>query len=453
MELGLLPVIPGLVKKYGEDELKDVDLVLASESFFHDFSGSVNSSTNVQLNIENLKSIQDDPYLCYQNVVFNSPQELETEVQSILKQLNVTLPPETVQPQTGKIQNEIEEKSKVNDESLKADKSQPVIPIKVLIVDTTRNSEGKSNENLQELEKLTRCVKFVRSLLPFIEFEPEVKEADRRKYEESLTLDRLKTNFFTDSSNPGVIGRISFNNLSKLPKSNEALTFGASLKFSAKYFCPIILDSDGCSYVETIKPFISKMHEKDFEAAKSSILLLGLKVKVKVEYSSQTGSGFIRSTAFDFSDIFAALQFGQYVEISIFDMLEQRLTVRDIVEMIQQLCKNTTAKGRLVVGAGIKFKTQLAKFSGAGLKVVIQIMKMLEESGVDKQTINLLFRDNALRLLTWWRPLKYEVKVVPDWQCSECKKMFPESHPKISKLDFIFCSPPCFKAGLKKIPK
>ena len=404
--------IATIESKLESGDTTELRMVFLSEEIFSDRSHSV-VSPPIPLTIENLKRIKEDPFICYQNVVFNNPQETENELFHLMN----------------------DPKKMVSEGETK-----PIL----LIVDSTREENGKSLENLLELEKVSKTTRVVRSFLPFKEFIKEMNSQDQKVYSDYFNTEKLEINFFFDKKTPGIVGPLSFWNIESYPNSNEAAVLGSVLSFSKKYRCPVIIDLSNSHFERA---------EKYLREPSKEIVLTGLVPRVVSEWKYQDDKQTIeKKISIDLKDLICALKAGFTVNLKVFEMKRCGIDLRGMALVIGSLLRSVPgSEALLVLGIGLVHKTDFLKFGGDGMKVVNELVGILKDEGIESSVIDKIIRENAQGLLTWWRPLKVQVKVNLEWKCDECGKSFSEDKPKISKMDFTFCSPPCFKLGLKKI--
>lgn len=408
----MLPTQDG---KLTTDDISELSAILANESLFHDLSKKV--TAQIPLAIDTLTQIRNDPLTCYQNVVANSPLELEHEIFNLLKDHE---PPKITEG--------------------------PGKSIKLIVVETTREEEGRSDEFLGQLEKNSKYVKTIRPYLPFSEFIANPTSSEANIFTIDYIVQKLETNFFLDKINPGFVGTFKARNLKYYPSSNEALCYKGAVEFCKKYGCPIYVDAEGLSFEE--------IHSLLDRHVVGLTLLSGLPVSRKYTRDFHFNNCVMYTSAeFDLSELMKACRAGYRVDFSIFRLLSAGLTLQDIAQVLNRLMPDEFILPRMLLSVGLFYKTDYLKFGGLGLRVLNDLVSMLLNQGLPEPLINLLLVKNPKEYLFWWKPLKIKPKEVYMWQCWECKKEFPEETPKISKFDYNFCSPPCFKTGLKKIPK
>ena len=417
MDIEVQRSVPCLNGKLSGGELASLQLVLLNESVFNDRTRHV--KLGLGLATGTLKILRDEPFASYQNVVFNDPAEIENE----LAQLLACLPAAPVE-------------------------QAPESPAaRVLLVDATRFEDGNTSSDLmQELEKIAKSCRAVRAFMPFKALQARLEEVDRRVYSEHFVTQKLETNFFLDKQIPGVIGPFLLENVALHPDSNEALCLPTVLKFVSKYHCPVLVDCTRTSARQAVQ-LLAGCSEK------SRCVLFGLLPKVHEEYSKDSARQTCETRrTCSFAELLEALSAGFTVQLHVFDLFRAGLSLREVCSLVCALMENPAHRSRLILGIGVRFKTDLLKFSGEGFKLLHQLTVLLATSGELAQAdIARLVKDNALQLLNWWRPLKVEVKEEKSWTCDECGKTFPESVPNITKKDSTFCSLPCLKAGAKKI--
>lgn len=410
-------MISTLNSKISIDDTSDISMILINESMFHDLSKKVTSDDRVMMAIDTVTQIRAEPLICYQNVVSNSPLEVEHEVFQLLKD---------------------HEAPKVTEGPNKS--------VKLIIVETTREEEGRSDDFLAELEKTSKYVKTVRPYLPFSEFIPEPTASEAKIFTVDYVVQKLETNFFLDKINPGFVGMFKAKNLKKYPNSNEALCYKGAALFCKKYGCPIYVDSEGLTF--------SEVHALIDKETVGLTLLSSLPVQRKDSrtFNFETGR-IVTSSEFDTGNLIEACRAGYFVDFSIFKLISAGLSLEDIAQIFKRLMPDEFILPRMMLSVGLFYKTDYLKFGGRGLRILNDFIGLLLNQGVPKPLIDILLVKNPRDYLLWWKPLQIKPKEVHMWKCWECKKEYAEDVQKISKFDYEFCSPPCFKQGLKKIPK
>lgn len=409
-------MLPLLAGKLSAEDTGDLVAILVNESLFHDLSSQVTKQP-LPLAIDTVKFIKQDPFLCYQNVVANSPQEIEREIGVFLKD-----------HEAGMMEEEM------------------TIKVRLIVVETTRETEGRSIESMKDLEILSKNTKLVRSFIPFSDVIKQPTKTEANIFSEQFVVQKLENNFFLDKINPGIVGPFQAKTLLDFPDSNEMLCFKASAVFSKKYSSPLYINSQGIPFSDLKKTILGFVQPQ-------FTVISGLLVTKKETRNFHFGKGVLSiAIDFDLSELIQAAREGFFVDFNLFALLNAGLSVPDIVEILKKLLPDETVSPQLLLSVGLFFKTDYIKFGGYGFGVLNMIIKGLVETGIPRPLINLLLVDNAKRLLLWWKPMKQVVKALDEWQCFECGKGYTDPSIKISKHDFNFCSPSCFKAGRSKIP-
>lgn len=434
----ILPSVCHLLGKTELSELNSLSAVFLNETIFFDRSSEVKSRLAelnsklpvgsqplepLSLTLEHLEAIRADPLLCYQNVTFNSEREYEKELGGLVKALD----------EVQGTQN-----------SLLTDGENP---IRLILVDTTRQENKKSPELLKELQTLSKVSRLVRSYLPFSDLIPSPSAKELKELEAYFINQKLENNFFLDKLSPGLVGPFDCSNMLSHPQSNESLCFKAVQTFTQKYSCPQIVDlaGKGSPALEFVKNIVGKDNRR-------FVCLSGFQSEQKVASGWKEPSTLTLTFTFEYPCLVEALREGFYVELPLFSLLANDLSLKTCAALLKGLVEAGPGFGhRLVIGTGLKYKTQFTKFAGRGLKIIAELAQELKNVGLKEDAIQALLKTNALRLLLWWKPLKIVKRVTEDWECNECKQIFTQDKPKISKMDFNFCSPGCFKKGLKKI--
>jgi len=440
MDIETGPYLCTLTEKLTSKDLSTVHLVLASENIFFDRSSEVTTPA-IALTLENLRKIKANPLCCYQNVVFNSPLEVEHEISQLSRALNIPTPIQEEQPTT--TSTSLTSKDK---EQQAAPQRQPV---RIVILDATREDQGKSPDLLAELEKLNKSVKICRSYLPFSQVQKELSAHEAKQFTEQFVVQKLESYFYLDKISPCIIGPFNLRTVLTLgDKSNEGLIFKGAVAFCRKYKAPLYVDVQGVEDLEGVLTMASSGRSVLPDGKEFAVVLR--RIPCRKERKNGGGEQEVWTTeSLNFLLAYRALEMGYYVEMAYFGDCNPHLD-RVIGSILN---KNPAFADRILLALGVEAKVELAKFGGEGFVGMAQLKSSLVEQGVKDVELQKLFVTTPLKVLQWWRPLKIEKKEEVTWNCHECGKEFPESQPKISKLDFEFCSPICFKAGLKKINK
>ena len=169
-------MLPTNDRRLYNDDLTELSAILVNESLFHDLSKQVTADA-IPLAIDTLAKIKKDPFICYQNLVANNPAEVDHEIFQFLKD---------------------HDKPQITEGPNKS--------IKLIIVESTREEDGRSDDFLDDLEKSSKYVKVARPYLPFSELiaQPSAKEA--AIFTVDYVVQKLETNFFLDKINPAFVG-------------------------------------------------------------------------------------------------------------------------------------------------------------------------------------------------------------------------------------------------------
>ena len=465
-----------LTTKYAENcpefvgETSELRVAFLNEYLFFDKSSDVHKDQAIQLTLENVDTIRTDPFRCYQNVLSNNPQELEheyTRLSIALAGLSLLSPkptssvsqvptpaPQVSTPTTGTIST-----------------ITPDEPPQMLLLDSTRESDRKDPSSLSALSALTKGRVVVgRSYLPCRDashVRGVATPAEKNTYTPEFVCQKTANECFLDKNPPAIIGPFIWSAVSAADgeQSVEALCVSGVSAFGGKYNAPAIVQfggfggantASGLSAInsEEAKHVIKILKKKfaDMSNDWSKLVVSGLYPKVTTE-TSITQTQVVQTRKVDLEGIELVISEGLHYQINLFAWIRAGLTIPELVHTLKHFLNKKPDLKNISLGLGLVFKTDHSRFGGSGATIFIQFLELLKQSGVEIYQIDNLIRRNALNLLCWWRPLVLKKVEVLLWKCDECEKEFEESVPKITKLDFQFCSPKCFKSGLKKIPK
>jgi hypothetical protein len=124
------------------------------------------------------------------------------------------------------------------------------------------------------------------------------------------------------------------------------------------------------------------------------------------------------------------------------------------LNFINQIIQSENKKyiPQIMISNGINYKLQLKKYGGFGYANLFQNYFKHICQHMNESEINLIFRDNLLAILNYWKPPKKSIKSVKMIKCSNCGEEKPESDDLFRKFEFIYCSIKCLNNHKKFWP-
>lgn len=113
-------------------------------------------------------------------------------------------------------------------------------------------------------------------------------------------------------------------------------------------------------------------------------------------------------------------------------------------KMVADIYKNCANPQKLLVTFGLEHKIDLKSYGGFGFKILDKIYTSVK----DEEARSDLFRDNALRLFSWWAPKPAPKTYGNIKVCSICGTETEDASKWFSKDGLFFATPACFKKYL-----
>src|SRR3990167_2025680 len=347
-----------------------------NEYLLYDKTPEVNKENAIQYNLENLESIRKDPFLCYQNVISNNPQELEHEY------TRLTLALESLGWLFAGLPTS-------NQQAVSANQGTQVPPC-LLIVDTTREPDRKDLASLQAFTQLSKGAFLLgRSYLPFKDSPAAPPSAtDVLTYTPSFVTQKLENAFFLDKENPAVVGPFTWERVRGQGQGVEGLCFEGAVAFCAKYSAVLLLEFTGFGATFTTSAFtsaalIQELGEKvkTMETYKNKVVVCGVYPEVRVS-NEMTGSVITQIRKVDLEGIDMLLEQGYHYQVNLFGWLRAGLTIDELAAMLQHVTNKYPTIHNISLGLGLIYKTEHSRFAGPGATLFVTLLEKLRERGL-----------------------------------------------------------------------
>ena len=402
--------IPTLNGKFIESSFTSGRYCLGAESFLH--NNGDQAQGELALSLQNLHKILKNPKISRANMVLNEPHKIASALNPLLSA------------------------------------SSPDTPL--FFVDCTRIDKSRDLQKLKQME-LGDKIKVGYCYLPQYSYVNNSTSLDEIKLvlEEKRVFKKIEHECF---DGPLCFTALGVLNITSLMEKDhfENLMWPGLARFSAVHDAPILIDLDFRDSEIKVKQWIDANIEKRI---RSHVVFLNLKTYTEETHTAQEDN-------FEITELKKCVRFDNYVDLvtkgffvqfGIFRFLRLGFSEKSVAKILEIIVKKSEEKepgssNRIMVTTGIDYKTDFQEYGGPGIEVFNQVFNCLD---LPINAKNRLFRENCLKLYTWWRPKKVSKEDVRLTKCYICGSEGRDVSKWFSKDGLFFKTPACFKKYLK----